>query len=108
MQWTNFTFSFVATSASTPVSIAGTSSGTGNQSLFLDDVSVVAGSPMLTIAPATPGQVTISWIPHTVGYLLQESLRLSPASWTNSPSGATNPITVSTTLPTKFYRLFHP
>lgn len=65
-------------------------------------------APLLTIAPAAPGQATISWTPATPGYVLQESFSVSPAAWTNSPSGATNPIFVPATLPTKFYRLFKP
>jgi hypothetical protein len=108
MQWGSFNFSFVATTSSTSISILGTSSGTGNQSLFFDHVSVLAGFPTLTIAPATPGHVTISWLPDIPGYLLQESPRLSPVLWTNSPSGVTNPITIPTTSPDRFYRLLHP
>jgi hypothetical protein len=68
----------------------------------------VVGAPTLTIAPATPGNATISWKPNTPGFVLQESWSLSPANWTNSASGATNPITVPATAPTKFYRLFKP
>jgi hypothetical protein len=68
----------------------------------------VTGAPLLTIAPVAPGQATISWTPNTPGYALQETWVLSPANWTNSLSGATNPITVPATLPTKFYRLFKP
>lgn len=68
----------------------------------------VTNAPTLTIVPATPGNVTISWTPNTPGFVLQETWSLSPANWTNSPSGATNPITVPATLPTKFYRLFKP
>jgi len=66
------------------------------------------GAPTLTIVPAAPGQATISWTPNTPGFVLQETWVLSPANWTNAPSGATNPITVPATLPTKFYRLFKP
>jgi hypothetical protein len=36
---------------------------------------------------------------------LQEALNVTGA-WTNAPSGATNPVTVSAMVPTKFYRLF--
>lgn len=68
----------------------------------------VTGAPTLTIVPATPGNATVSWTPNTPGFVLQESLTLTPPAWTNSPSGATNPIVVPTTLPTKFYRLFKP
>ena len=68
----------------------------------------VSGAPTLTMAPAAPGQATISWTPHTPGFVLQETLSLSPTNWVNSASGATNPITVPATLPTKFYRLSKP
>lgn len=69
----------------------------------------VAGAPTLTIVPTIPGQATISWLPDTgTNWVLQETWVLSPANWTNSPSGATNPIVVPATLPTKFYRLFKP
>ena len=66
------------------------------------------GAPILTVAPAVPGQATISWTPDRPGFVLQETAVLSPANWSNSPSGATNPIVVPATLPTKFYRLFEP
>jgi hypothetical protein len=66
------------------------------------------GAPTLAIAPATPGQATISWTPNTPGFVLQETWSLSPANWTNAPSGAKNPVIVPTTLPPKFYRLFKP
>ena len=65
-------------------------------------------APLLTIAPAAPGQATISWTPATPGFVLQESWSVSPVSWTNSPSGTTNPIVVPATVPTKYYRLFKP
>ncbi len=65
-------------------------------------------APTLTIVPATAGNATISWTPPTPGFVLQETWALSPANWTNSPSLATNPINVSVTLPTKFYRLSKP
>jgi hypothetical protein len=66
------------------------------------------GAPTLTIVPAAPGNATISWLPNTPGFVLQESLSLSPPNWTNSASGATNPITIPATLPAKFYRLKKP
>jgi hypothetical protein len=65
-------------------------------------------APVLTIAPATPGNATISWSPNTPGFVLQETWNLSPANWTNSLSGATNPIVVPASVPAKFYRLFKP
>ncbi len=66
----------------------------------------VTGAPTLAIAPATPGNATISWTPATPGFVLQETLSLSPTNWVNSVSGSTNPIVVPATLPMKFYRLF--
>jgi len=66
------------------------------------------GAPTLTIVPTGPSQAQISWTPNNTNYVLQETLTLSPANWTNSPSGSTNPIVVPATLPTKFYRLFRP
>lgn len=66
------------------------------------------GAPQLSILPATPGHASISWAPATAGFVLQETLGLSPSNWTNSPTGATNPIVVPATLPSKLYRLTKP
>jgi hypothetical protein len=68
----------------------------------------VAGAPTLKIAAAAPGNPSISWTPATPGFVLQETWSLSPANWTNSISGITNPIVVPATVPAKFYRLFKP
>jgi len=70
--------------------------------------SVAMIPPTLAIAPAGAGSNNISWTPDLPGYVLQETPGLAPATWTNSPSGSTNPIVVPATLPTKFYRLFKP
>ena len=67
-----------------------------------------AGAPQLTIVPAAPGQATISWTPATPGFVLQETPGLAPSNWVNSASGATNPVTVPATGPSKFYRLRKP
>lgn len=71
--------------------------------------SIVAAlqPPTLTIVPAGPGQVTISWTP-TTDFVLQETSSLSQPNWTNSPSGETNSITLMITENMKFYRLFKP
>ena len=74
----------------------------------LPAVVQTTNAPTLIIVPATPGKATISWTPATPGFILQETWVLSPANWTNSISGMTNPIVVPATLPTKFYRLFRP
>lgn len=68
----------------------------------------VSGAPTLTIVPAASGNVTISWTPNTPGFVLQETAALVPSDWTNSPSGPANPVTLTTTFPAKFYRLFKP
>lgn len=65
-------------------------------------------APLLTLVPAAPGQATISWTPATPGFVLQETLSLAPSNWTNSASGANNPVTVTTTVPSNFYRLRQP
>ena len=67
-----------------------------------------SNAPTLLIGPVAPGFATISWTPATPGFVLQSSPTLTPPAWTAAPSGATNPITVPATLPTKFYRLFKP
>lgn len=67
-----------------------------------------AGAPTLVIVPAAPGIATISWMPVTPGFVLQETLSLAPTNWMNSISGATNPVNVPAVLPSKFYRLFKP
>jgi hypothetical protein len=68
----------------------------------------VEGAPTLMIANAGAGLAQISWTPASTNWVLQERVSLAAGSWTNSPSGATNPIVVPATLPTKFYRLFKP
>jgi hypothetical protein len=65
----------------------------------------VEGAPALSIAPAAPGYCTISWAPATLGFVLQENCSLTPANWTNSPSGSTNPVTLPANAPAKFFRL---
>src|SRR5262245_54631277 len=65
----------------------------------LPTVIQTLGAPTLMIVPATPGFAMISWTPSTPGFVLQETLSLSLPNWTNSISGATNPITVSATIP---------
>ena len=66
------------------------------------------GAPTLTIVRTAPGLATISWTPDTAGFVLQETPSLSPAEWTDSPSGATNSIVVPATGSANFYRLTKP
>lgn len=68
----------------------------------------VEGAPTLKITNGAPGFANISWTPASTNWILQERLSLTTGSWSNSPSGPTNPIVVPATVPTKFYRLFKP
>jgi len=68
----------------------------------------MAGAPTLTIGPDAPGFALISWTPATPGFVLQFSAALGLSEWTNAPSGATNPIVVPASAPTRFYRLIKP
>ena len=69
----------------------------------------VEGAPTLMITPAGAGLAQVSWTPDTgTNWVLQQTAVLSPAEWTNSPSGYTNPVVVPATLPVKFYRLNKP
>lgn len=72
----------------------------------LPTVIQTVGAPLISIAAAGPGQATISWAPNTAGFVLQETWSLAPANWTNSVSGAANPVIVPAVTPAKFYRLF--
>jgi hypothetical protein len=94
-----------------------TEDGTGNQNtngippeVPFDPTpfTISPSAPTLTIAPATPGNATISWTPATAGFVLQETLSLAPTNWVNSLSGATNPVVVPATVSAKFYRVFKP
>ena len=64
------------------------------------------GGPILTIVPAGSGLAQISWPPGTAtNWILQQSAGLSPANWTNSPSGGLNPVIVPATNAGMYYRL---
>ena len=65
--------------------------------------------PTLVLNPEPlPGYSTISWSPDTPGFVLQETGSLSPAIWTNSPSGSANPTIAPRTEPARFFRLIKP
>jgi hypothetical protein len=72
------------------------------------DCNSSGGVPVLTIVRTPPDEATISWTPNLPGFILQERTDLITGNWSNSPSGAVNPITVPATNPTMFYRLFKP
>jgi len=59
--------------------------------------------------PAAPGLTTLSWTPATSsGFALQYTDALAPTNGFTALSGKTNPVTVSSTNGTRFYRLFQP
>jgi hypothetical protein len=66
------------------------------------------GAPTLTIVRLNATQARISWAPNTPGFVLQETATLTPPNWVNSPSGAANPVTVTSGPNAKFYRLRKP
>ena len=65
-------------------------------------------APWLWVESAGPGLINIGWDPDTPGFRLQEVPDLKPSSWIDSPSGATNPVTVPITFAARFYRLISP
>ena len=65
------------------------------------------GAPTLTILSSGDGSATVSWTPNTPGFVLQETLSLSSPNWTNSLSGATNPVAIPANA-SKFFRLTKP
>ncbi|RME93310.1 MAG: hypothetical protein D6766_08430 [Verrucomicrobia bacterium] len=65
--------------------------------------------PTITINPAGPGLVTISWPPAAgTNWRLQKRLNLTSGRWADSPTGWTNPVVVPATSAATFYRLFKP
>jgi len=67
--------------------------------------SQVAAPPVLRIAPASPGYLTISWSPDSPDYKLQETPSMSPPNWIDSIYGTSNPAMVPVINSTEFYRL---
>jgi hypothetical protein len=84
------------------------STGFAGVGVAIDELELFAAPtpPSVTLAPATTGHAVLSWSPATAGFVLQENFDLSTTNWVNSPSGATNPVSVSTLGPGKFYRVF--
>jgi len=68
-------------------------------------LSFTPDPPVLNLTAAAPGFLTLSWTPDTSGFVLQVSPTLSPAAWTNAPSGAANPVTLPMSAATGFYRV---
>lgn len=64
--------------------------------------------PSLSIALAPSGEAMVSWSPAAPGFVLQESPSLSPAFWSDSPTGASNPAVIQPGSAARFFRLFKP
>lgn len=64
--------------------------------------------PVLSVSRFSSDSVSVSWEPEITGFRLEETMSLSPPSWTNSPSGTTNPAIISINGPTKLFRLVKP
>lgn len=68
-----------------------------------------AGAPTLFIT-ASGTNVTVSWLPNTPGFVLQQAGALAPPpiAWTNAPAGFTNGATIPASMPTRYFRLSQP
>lgn len=64
------------------------------------------GSPTLFILRVGP-DVQLTWDPNTAGFVLEQSLSLSPAAW-SAVAGGANGVVLPATGPTRFYRLRRP
>ncbi len=49
---------------------------------------------MLRLAVGAPGQVVLSWLPATAGFVLQESPSLEGGPWTDVAGGYATPVMV--------------
>ncbi len=49
------------------------------------------GAPPVDIVVSGPGQAMIYWSPDTPGFVLQETLTLSPSAWSTPPAAPTIP-----------------
>ena len=74
---------------------------------FAIETSVVT-IPVLNIQRSTATNPIVSWTPPTFGWHLQERTNLSVGTWSISPSGELNPVSVPATNAAKFYRLNRP
>ena len=70
---------------------------------------VFGPTPRLTITSASPNSATVSWAQtNSPEFFLQTADKLVPTNWTYAPSGTPNPMTISLTNQSRFYRLFSP
>ena len=80
----------------------------------LQNLGPATGLPELHIAPATPGNVLLSWPSPSASYVLQENMNLSnPGGWSDvigavSDNGTLKSITRPASGASRFYRLRKP
>ncbi len=69
-----------------------------------------AGAPTLQIANLFNGTATISWVPNTPGFVVQQVAALSPVPiiWSNAPVNYTNGATIPVSPDMRYFRLFKP
>lgn len=65
---------------------------------------VVPGGPTLVIE-ALENQVRLSWSPATPGFVLQYSESVAAPDWTPVPDASQNPVVLSLTAVSRFFRL---
>jgi len=67
------------------------------------------GAPTLFIANLQNGNVKVTWLPNTPGFVLQEAgtLNPTPIAWTNAPAAYTNGAIIPAAAP-RYFRLNKP
>ncbi len=68
------------------------------------------GGPTLYIQNLQNGSAKVYWTPNTPGFVLQETVALSPTpvSWANAPAAYTNGATIPASPQNRFFRLIKP
>ena len=67
-------------------------------------------APTLFIVNLHNGDVKVTWLPNTPGFVLQEAgaLNATPIAWTNAPVAFTNGATIPASMQTRYFRLVKP
>ena len=86
---------------------------TPSLSPFMLGVNDVVVKPDVTLSSDTPGALSVSWPDSFLGWTLQESPDLNPASWVNSArvittANGTSGVTVPLSAGSRFFRLVRP
>ena len=96
------------------IAVDGTTVVSGNS---LDDTGlagrgaayVFGTAPALQVNPDSSLAATVAWTPTApIRFVLQYTTNLPASSWLNAPSRETNPVTISITNLSRFYRLSTP